>query len=399
VEVWYQIPVQSLVVPSEFESTRKDEITKPYTFQLRIYAEGENDSAWITGKKRVQLFRERQDDYLIDFFPVQLYSGTFHYNFIIETDNQNLVSAGEIEVLPDTILFSCSDIMLGKKHVGGERLSHKYAFIPSVIGEFMNQDWLSSHVEIYGFVPDSLYYDVQYRIIDKTSNVVFQKHKQRLKFDYHQIETFTTTLNDFDVGDYTFSVDIFDPAVNETLSCRKSFSIIAPSLPTAAMHYYTEIQYIVKPSEYTKFQNLDEAAQKTYLSEFWSTRDYWAFETRLREADAQFTTGALKGRDSERGKYYIKNGPPDEIEIVPMAGVARPFEVWHYYSKGYDVVFSDVRDDGNLRLIKTLKLGELSTMMQRGFRDDEGKVEDWFLEIAPGASPLAEPKENINPEE
>ena len=157
------------------------------------------------------------------------------------------------------------------------------------------------------------------------------------------------------------------------------------------------ILYIVTSNEYKKFLELNDYEKEVYLEEFWSKTDYWKFERRLLETDANFSTGVLKGRDSERGRFYIKNGPPDDIEIVPMAGWARPFEVWYYYSEGYDVLFSDTKDDGNPRLVKIFKSGEFTEILEKGFQ--EGEVgEDWFFDIAPGAYPVLEKTEEEGPE-
>ena len=120
-----------------------------------------------------------------------------------------------------------------------------------------------------------------------------------------------------------------------------------------------------------------------YLKKFWAKHNYWQYEHRILEADAGFKTRLLKGRDSERGKFYIKNGPPDEIEVVTMTLWARPFEIWHYYKGRYDALFLDVKNNNNPQLMKILKPGEFTQIIEMGFKDE--KIDEyWFFNMAPG---------------
>ncbi|UCG92858.1 MAG: GWxTD domain-containing protein [candidate division WOR-3 bacterium] len=395
VEVWYQIPAQSFLAAEELTSTQT--VTKEFSFHLSIYNEETADSANIEGRQRVHITDRQQDDFIINSFPVHLYPGRFYYIFKITSEDNNWFSDGHIEIPLDTLLFTSGDIVLGKKRAESEFRFRDVSFVPSLHLEFTRYDALFSYLEIYGFIPDSLSYNVCYTIRDSQGNVVFENRDKRLKYAYNQLDTFALNLGSLEEGDYTFSIEILDPAVEQTINRTKNFKIIQPPADIARMKYYSAIHYIVTPGEYRTFQRLTESEKKAYLKDFWSERDYWQFEERLREADAQFSTGTLNGRDSERGKYYIRNGPPDDVEIVPMAGVARPFEVWHYYSAGHDILFSDIKDDGNSRLVKIFEPGELIEILERGFR--EGDVdEDWLFDIAPGTYPTMEKPEEEGPE-
>lgn len=391
-EVWYQVSVQSLFSPEELQSTPPKTLSKRYTFRFDVYNEEKSDSAHIEGIKEVHVAPGQQKHYLIDFLPVTLYPGSFSYNFEIESDGKRMLSRGEIEIPPDTVLLSCSDLILGRKDLRSEFIFHEHAFTPSIALEFVRHQMLFSYLEIYGLVPDSLYYKVKYKIINSMNDIVFEKKDKRLKYAYVQVDTFTVALANFIEGDYTFEIEVFDSALNRVVSRTKDFKISTPVVEAAGRKFYYDIYYIVTPGEYKKFLDLNEYEKKVYLEEFWSKRDYWEFERRLLETDAQFSTGVLKGRDSERGRFYIKNGPPDDIEIVPMADWARPFEVWHYFSGGYDVLFSDTKDDGNPRLVKIFKSGELTEILEKGFREGEAD-EDWLFDIAPGAYPVLEREE------
>src|ERR1700692_3776043 len=102
------------------------------------------------------------------------------------------------------------------------------------------------------------------------------------------------------------------------------------------------------------------------VSSNWAETDV-VYIIRIAYANARFTSG-MPGWKTDRGRIYIKYGPPDEIESYPAASYQRPleqgggttsmypFEQWRYrYLKdiGTDVVFEfvDRTNTGEYRLI------------------------------------------------
>jgi GWxTD domain-containing protein len=102
------------------------------------------------------------------------------------------------------------------------------------------------------------------------------------------------------------------------------------------------------------------------VSSNWAETDV-VYIIRIAYANARFTSG-MPGWKTDRGRIYIKYGPPDEIESYPAASYQRPleqgggttsmypFEQWRYrYLKdiGTDVVFEfvDRTNNGEYRLI------------------------------------------------
>ncbi|MBA7534460.1 hypothetical protein ES705_26706 [subsurface metagenome] len=373
IEAWYQLPISQILSPEESLLTPKDTIFKKYSCRLDIYNEEKNDSAHIEGVKGAYVTALQQADYFIDYIPFYLYPGNFSYCFIIESGSCRLTYEGEIEVLSDTILFYCSDLILGSRNRKSRFVCHGCAFTPLIDQAFTNRDTLFSYLEIYGLVPDSLYYRVKYQIIDSLDETVFEKHEQRLKYAYTQIDTFRIALGDFIDGNYTYIVEVFDSALNASVSRQKRLSIRFLFDETAHMQFYRDIHYIISTHEYKKFSTLRDYEKRRYLKNFWSKNDYWQFEKRILEADDKFAIHLLKGRDSERGRFYIKNGPPDDINDMPITDWGRPLEIWYYYAQGYSVLFCDKRCDGNPVIVKIFKSGEEDI-------DDER----WLIDIAPG---------------
>jgi GWxTD domain-containing protein len=378
-EVWYQIPIRQAYVFSQHES--HDTIFIQYSYRFTVYEEHHQDSSSTTGVKGTYITPAQQEGHLIDYIPITLYPGTFHYLLEIELDSSTLFSQGTIDIPSDTLIFDCSDIVLGRR--SGEALGfHNAPLIPAVSSEFLNYDTLFSYIELYGLVPDSLYYAIHYLIVDSAHITVLDKHESRLKYAYSQIDSFTIYCNDYIDGMYTLTITVTDHASNTSLSRSKRFRIHSDN--TAELKFYYDIQYIVDPAEFRKFNMLSQHEKDVYLKQFWKDHDYVQYEKRIDDADAGFSTRSLLGRNTERGLFYIKNGPPDEIEVIPMAGWARPFEVWHYYRDGYDVLFCDTKDDGNPRFMKTFRAGELIEIIEHEYFTGEEDKEEWIFDVGPG---------------
>ncbi|MGB3477595.1 MAG: GWxTD domain-containing protein [bacterium] len=382
-ELWYQLSISDILTYNEQVLVQKSTILKEFSYRLGIYDDVKKDSAFIEGTKGAYITRGQQTGYFIDHIPVYLYPGNFSYCFTVESSGYEQTKTGRIEILSDTIIFQCSDVILGLKNEKDKFECHRYIFTPNLALEFTNQDTLFSYLEIYGLIPDSLYCSIKYQIIDVSDSIVFERDNRRLKYEYIDADTLTVVLHDFIDGEYTFLVESFDSAWSTTISSRKTFRITSIFDETAAMEFYYEIQYLVSVDEYKKFCNLDEHKKQVYLKQFWSEVDYWQFEERLLEADGKFSISTLKGRDSERGKFCIVNGLPDLIEEIAPTNWGLQFEVWHYYSAGFDAVFCDTKLSGNPILIKILRIGELTSILEQGYR--RGDEDDWLFEIAPGS--------------
>jgi GWxTD domain-containing protein len=401
VEIWYQIPVRQIFCENELSATTQDSMFIKYTYCFEIFNRATNDSAYMEGNKGAFINPQNKDEYFIDYIPVYLYSGDFNYQFMIDAGGDTLLSEGELKIPCDTVMFTGSDLLLGRKDIKSGFMCHGCTFTPSVTGTFSNLDTLFSYLEIYGLIPDSLYYNIKYQIFDSLHNITLEKNETRLKYDYVQIDTFSVYCGDFLEGEHKLLVEIYDSAQNTSISCNEKFKILSLFDQTAAMKFYDEIQYLVNPDEYKKFCALTDHNRNIYLKKFWSKTDYWQFEKKLVEADEKFSTRLLKGRDSERGKLYIKNGAPNDIEIITMIEWGRQLELWHYYSKGKEILFCDLKNDGNPQLIAILRTGELTHILEFGYRDPEkDKKWPWLFDIAPGTyegqKSIEEKKERLN---
>ncbi|MBI4456311.1 MAG: GWxTD domain-containing protein [Acidobacteria bacterium] len=114
-----------------------------------------------------------------------------------------------------------------------------------------------------------------------------------------------------------------------------------------------DVVYIITPEETAVFQKLSTPEEKeNFIEQFWARRDpdpsmannefKEEHYRRIAYANERFASG-FPGWKTDRGKIYIKFGPPDEIQSHPSGGsynrapyegggstATFPFEVWRY---------------------------------------------------------------------
>lgn len=376
VEIWFRV-APGVHLEEQPMLSSESTLNSHYSYDLEIVNDDGSDSASISDTKDAFL---SGNGVIVDHVPLTLYSGKFAYTMRVHVGQDSCVARGSIDIPFATEQLSCSDVVLGRIGASGQ-FFRGVCFLPAVTTEFYSGEHMLSYLEIYGLEPDSLQYEAVYRISDSKGTVLLEQKKKVLKYDYVQVDTHAVSLRGMTDGTYNYSVTIKDPSSGSNVIRDRRLSVTIHG-DVVEPRFYREIKYLVSSIEYKRFEELDGAQRRVYLKEFWSRHDYYRFEKRMLEADAAFSTYTLQGRDSERGRLYIMQGPPDEVEVVPIADWARPFEVWRYYGRK-DYVFCDTRNDHNPRLIRVLKPGELTKLLSTGIRD--GTLdEDWLSDIAPG---------------
>lgn len=130
-----------------------------------------------------------------------------------------------------------------------------------------------------------------------------------------------------------------------------------------------DVVYIIEDRERAVFLTLATDAEKTqFIQQFWLRRDPTPGTTpnefkeehyrRIAYSNERFGTAAgTPGWQTDRGRIYIVNGPPDEIESHPSGGarIAFPYEVWLYHhidgvGDNATVTFIDRGRRGDFRL-------------------------------------------------
>jgi GWxTD domain-containing protein len=130
---------------------------------------------------------------------------------------------------------------------------------------------------------------------------------------------------------------------------------------------YLPLVYLMAPDEQGVYPSLPVDRKRGWLRRFWQRRDPTAgtprneaqedFYVRIAEANRRFREGGaaeIPGWRTDRGRIFIKYGPPDEVLSPPQTANSRPYEVWKYTRvRTLKYVFLDQTLFGNYALIWT----------------------------------------------
>ncbi len=130
---------------------------------------------------------------------------------------------------------------------------------------------------------------------------------------------------------------------------------------------YAPLVYLIEADERGVYATLTQDGKRRFLRKFWARRDptpgtprneeQESFYARIAEATRQFREGGaaqIPGWRTDRGRIFIRYGPPDEVLSRPQAGSTAPYEVWKYTkTRVRKFVFYDVTRFGNYSLIWT----------------------------------------------
>lgn len=137
---------------------------------------------------------------------------------------------------------------------------------------------------------------------------------------------------------------------------------------------YGPLLYLMQADERGLYPTLSVSGKRDYLRRFWTRRDPTPgtpgneladeFYARIADANRRFREGGaaqIPGWRTDRGRIYIRYGPPDEILSRPQPEFTLPYEAWKYTrGKLRKYVFLDVTRFGNYALIYTNDIREPS---------------------------------------
>ena len=181
-------------------------------------------------------------------------------------------------------------------------------------------------------------------------------------------------------GDYGF--DVVVQGRDTTLSRQAPFrmggletvAMTAPAATADKFETMTEAQldtlygpliYLMSSDETGIFPSLTTDGKRSFLRRFWAKRDPTPgtprneeqenFYSRIGEANRRYREGGaaeIPGWRTDRGRIFIKNGPPTEVLRRPQAGNTLPYEAWKYSrDRALKYVFMDLTQFGNYVLI------------------------------------------------
>jgi GWxTD domain-containing protein len=181
-------------------------------------------------------------------------------------------------------------------------------------------------------------------------------------------------------GAYLLQVELFDRGTREHVRYSRKVFLISDESETPQltesereqMRYYRDISYIATQKDLVLYNSLPTQVEKMkFLQTFWKKLDPspgTALNERLRGhlmrmkyADDNFTSRPGKsGAGTDKGRTYIKYGPPDERDYTTSAAGGKAVDTWIYEKSGrYIFVFFDRRGTGIYELMHSTMSGEI----------------------------------------
>lgn len=204
--------------------------------------------------------------------------------------------------------------------------------------------------------------------------------KRLLKPGESVVKTDVLETEDLPGGAYALQVELFDRGTREHVRhARKVFLISEevenPQLTESEqeqLRHYQSIHHIASEKDLTMYKSLaSQNAKMKFLQTFWKKLDptpTTPLNERLRDhlmrmkySDDTFTAqpGNL-GSDTDKGRIYVKYGPPNERDYTTSAAVGKAIDTWIYEKSGrYIFVFFDRRGTGVYELVHSTMSGEI----------------------------------------
>ncbi len=255
--------------------------------------------------------------------------------------------------------YTMSDILLAKSISLDTAESYltkgNLKIVPNPSGVFeQGTTNLFIYYELYNLKPGMAELEIRYLVSDTSGKIIRKITRKLERRSLHQAVNIGLNIEGFAPGDYLLRVTVGDtllePVVEKsigfTVKRKEEKFVEAEDLP-----YYDAIEYFVSTKEYRYFLTLKDEGRKMYLKKFWEKHNYTEISERYEYADGHFQEGQKSGSKTDRGRIYIKYGPPDEIENKQFEE-SKPYEHWQYYN-GTEFIFVDIRGTQEYTLVWT----------------------------------------------
>ncbi len=164
-----------------------------------------------------------------------------------------------------------------------------------------------------------------------------------------------------------FGMSGFETAATAEALASSGEDLFSRMTETQLDTLYMPLVYLMTSAEQGVFSTLSVEGKRTWLRQFWAKRDPTpgtarneereGFYQRIAEADRRYREGgssAVPGWRTDRGRVFIKYGPPDEVLERHQSASSPPYEVWKYTRvRALKYVFLDLTRFGNYALIYT----------------------------------------------
>jgi len=229
----------------------------------------------------------------------------------------------------------------------------------------------AAYFEIYGAAPGENL-QLQYQLLDWRRQVQaeWQENLRVAETPVRQVVDFAGKIKQ--AGLHTFNVVVkrgangkakdaaADGNFQVQISAEPNYAAAVSSDKTLL---YEPLRYIVKSAEYKRIAETSDAGRDSLVATFWRQRDpdpatasnqlQEEFYRRVAFADMRFAAANRdrSGWESDRGRIYIKYGPPREVHHQFAEQGAAPYEIWLYPDLALSFIFRDKTGSGDFELV------------------------------------------------
>ena len=286
------------------------------------------------------------------------------------------------ELVVSDVVFASE---LEKVKADGRFVRNGWRVVPNTTRFFRVGKPIQIYFEIYNFKiiadnpKDS--FVLGYSLIDTTGMIVKSYPAKRLlKPGESVVKTDALETEGLPGGAYALQVELFDRGTREHVRYKREVFLISeeaenPQLTEAEqeqLRHYQSIHHIASEKNFSLYESLPtQNAKMKFLQAFWKKLDPTPdtpLNERLREhlmrmkySDDTFTAQpGHKGSNTDKGRVYVKYGPPNERDYTTSATVGKAIDTWIYEKSGrYIFVFFDRRGTGVYELVHSTMSGEI----------------------------------------
>ncbi len=203
------------------------------------------------------------------------------------------------------------------------------------------------------------------RVTNSRGEVVLY-NRRAMQMDKNRYLLFCLDFNidDFVIGEFEVSTVVEAPKTNEKASVHGRFTVLL-NRGLLGEHFEKALELlsiIAEDDELTELKGALPADRLDAWRRFWKRRDS-SPRTGVNEELGDFLNRArhvLKtfskyrpGWETDRGRIYIRHGPPDKIIDRQGKSLGSNYRLWYYYSRSIVYIFEDSMGMGEFRLMMT----------------------------------------------
>jgi GWxTD domain-containing protein len=127
---------------------------------------------------------------------------------------------------------------------------------------------------------------------------------------------------------------------------------------------YDQVFSILDKKDQNRYSGLITAGKREFLKKYWTEKESSQknarenFKSLLQKIENEFSSKKTEGWKTDRGRIYLKLGPPNKRDIETYNNEFQDHEVWYYFSGSYTFVFADSHGLGDFKLIHSDYPGE-----------------------------------------